>query len=55
MTATIGELRNRPHIRLSDRQIWINPDCGLKTRGWAEVRPALANMVAAARQLRDAT
>jgi 5-methyltetrahydropteroyltriglutamate--homocysteine methyltransferase len=40
--------------RLSDRQIWINPDCGLKTRGWAEVRPALANMVAAARQLREA-
>ncbi|TSD83784.1 5-methyltetrahydropteroyltriglutamate--homocysteine S-methyltransferase [Mycobacterium sp. KBS0706] len=38
--------------RLSDRQIWINPDCGLKTRGWTEVRPALANMVAAARQLR---
>lgn len=40
--------------RLSDRQIWINPDCGLKTRGWAEVRPALVNMVAAARQLRQA-
>ncbi|MGO1078875.1 5-methyltetrahydropteroyltriglutamate--homocysteine S-methyltransferase [Inquilinus sp. CA228] len=40
--------------RLSDRQIWINPDCGLKTRGWAEVRPALVNMVAAARQLREA-
>jgi len=38
--------------RLSDRQIWINPDCGLKTRGWAEVRPALVNMVAAARDLR---
>jgi 5-methyltetrahydropteroyltriglutamate--homocysteine methyltransferase len=40
--------------RLTDRQIWINPDCGLKTRGWAEVRPALVNMVAAARQLRQA-
>jgi len=38
--------------RLSDRQIWINPDCGLKTRKWDEVKPALANMVAAARQLR---
>ena len=33
--------------RLSDGQIWINPDCGLKTRKWEEVRPALVNMVAA--------
>ena len=38
--------------RLSDAQIWVNPDCGLKTRGWDEVRPALVNMVAAARELR---
>ena len=38
--------------RLSDAQIWINPDCGLKTRKWEEVRPALVNMVAAARELR---
>ncbi|MGX9392934.1 5-methyltetrahydropteroyltriglutamate--homocysteine S-methyltransferase [Nitrobacteraceae bacterium UC4446_H13] len=39
--------------RLSDSQIWINPDCGLKTRKWEEVRPALMNMVAAARELRQ--
>ncbi len=32
--------------------LWINPDCGLKTRGWPETEAALANMVAAARQLR---
>jgi 5-methyltetrahydropteroyltriglutamate--homocysteine methyltransferase len=38
--------------RLDDAQIWISPDCGLKTRKWGEVRPALVNMVAAARQLR---
>jgi 5-methyltetrahydropteroyltriglutamate--homocysteine methyltransferase len=38
--------------RLSDAQLWINPDCGLKTRKWEEVRPALTNMVAAARELR---
>lgn len=37
---------------LSADQLWVNPDCGLKTRSWDEVRPALANMVAAARQLR---
>ena len=34
-------------------RIWVNPDCGLKTRGWAEVKAALNNMVAAARQLRE--
>ncbi|KRR04926.1 5-methyltetrahydropteroyltriglutamate--homocysteine S-methyltransferase [Bradyrhizobium valentinum] len=39
-------------MRLTDTQIWINPDCGLKTRKWEEVRPALVNMVAAARELR---
>jgi 5-methyltetrahydropteroyltriglutamate--homocysteine methyltransferase len=38
--------------RLADTQIWINPDCGLKTRKWEEVQPALVNMVAAARELR---
>ena len=39
--------------RLQDRQLWINPDCGLKTRKWDEVRPALVNMVEAARRLRE--
>jgi 5-methyltetrahydropteroyltriglutamate--homocysteine methyltransferase len=38
--------------RLAADQIWVNPDCGLKTRSWEDVRPALQNMVAAARQLR---
>ena len=37
---------------LTPEQLWVNPDCGLKTRGWAEVRPALENMVAAAATLR---
>lgn len=36
-------------------QLWVNPDCGLKTRRWEEVRPALRNMVAAARRVREAT
>jgi 5-methyltetrahydropteroyltriglutamate--homocysteine methyltransferase len=36
--------------RLQDRQLWVNPDCGLKTRKWEEVRPALVNMVEAARR-----
>ncbi len=34
-------------------RLWVNPDCGLKTRSWEEVRPALANMVAAAKQVRE--
>jgi 5-methyltetrahydropteroyltriglutamate--homocysteine methyltransferase len=34
---------------LSAKQIWVNPDCGLKTRRWEEVRPALIAMVEAAR------
>jgi 5-methyltetrahydropteroyltriglutamate--homocysteine methyltransferase len=34
-------------------QVWVNPDCGLKTRRYEEVTPALRNMVAAARQIRD--
>lgn len=38
--------------RLQDWQIWVNPDCGLKTRSWEEVRPGLVNLVAAARRLR---
>lgn len=38
---------------LDPTQIWVNPDCGLKTRGWAEVKPALVNMVKAAQLMRD--
>jgi 5-methyltetrahydropteroyltriglutamate--homocysteine methyltransferase len=34
--------------------LWVNPDCGLKTRGWAETEAALKNMVAAAQQMRAA-
>ncbi|MDP9868860.1 MULTISPECIES: 5-methyltetrahydropteroyltriglutamate--homocysteine S-methyltransferase [Streptosporangium] len=33
-------------------RLWVNPDCGLKTRGYAETEAALANMVAAARNVR---
>ena len=38
---------------LEPRQIWVNPDCGLKTRRWEEVMPALSNMVSAARVARQ--
>ena len=38
--------------RIPAERLWVNPDCGLKTRQWAEVIPALRNMVAAAQTLR---
>ena len=37
--------------RIPAERLWVNPDCGLKTRQWEEVMPALKNMVAASRQL----
>jgi 5-methyltetrahydropteroyltriglutamate--homocysteine methyltransferase len=37
---------------LSAEQLWVNPDCGLKTRRWEEVVPALRNMVDAAKRMR---
>jgi 5-methyltetrahydropteroyltriglutamate--homocysteine methyltransferase len=37
---------------IPDGRLWVNPDCGLKTRDWPEVEAALRNMVAAARELR---
>ncbi len=46
------ELLQLARRRLEDWQIWVNPDCGLKTRQWAEVKPALHSLVQAARQLR---
>jgi 5-methyltetrahydropteroyltriglutamate--homocysteine methyltransferase len=37
---------------LTPKQLWVNPDCGLKTRGWEEVELALTNMVKTAADLR---
>jgi len=50
----MARLINLARGRLDDRQLWVNPDCGLKTRKWDEVRPALARMVEAANQVRGA-
>ena len=38
---------------IAREQLWVNPDCGLKTRQWEEALPALENMVAAAVQVRE--
>ncbi len=47
------ELLDRVRTYLDAGQIWVNPDCGLKTRGNAEVWPSLEHMVQAAKALRD--
>ena len=33
--------------RIPAERLWMNPDCGLKTRNWEKVKPALRNMIAA--------
>lgn len=38
---------------LDPKQVWVNPDCGLKTRGWKETTAALKNLVAAAKKVRE--
>ena len=38
---------------LPKEAIWVNPDCGLKTRDWSETKASMKNMVNAARQMRD--
>ncbi|MFT3665464.1 5-methyltetrahydropteroyltriglutamate--homocysteine S-methyltransferase [Piscinibacter sp.] len=48
----IVQLMRKAAQRLPAERLWVNPDCGLKTRQWPEVIPALANMVAAAKTLR---
>jgi 5-methyltetrahydropteroyltriglutamate--homocysteine methyltransferase len=48
----IVALMRKAAERIPAEQLWVNPDCGLKTRQWAEVIPALTNMVAAAKTLR---
>ncbi|WP_421991371.1 5-methyltetrahydropteroyltriglutamate--homocysteine S-methyltransferase [Roseococcus sp.] len=46
------ELLEAARSRLSPDQLWVNPDCGLKTRKWPETEAALINMVEAARKVR---
>ncbi len=48
----IDRLLEAADRHLDRSQLWVNPDCGLKTRTWDDIRPALQNMVAAARRRR---
>ncbi len=51
-TKEMVDLLEKAKKVLDERQIWVNPDCGLKTRGWPEVKQALKNMVVAADEMR---
>ena len=46
------ELMKKAAERIPAERLWVNPDCGLKTRQWNEVIPALTNLVPAAKTLR---
>ncbi|MEW6484845.1 MAG: 5-methyltetrahydropteroyltriglutamate--homocysteine S-methyltransferase [Pseudomonadota bacterium] len=50
--AYMENLLRKAAQRVPVERLWVNPDCGLKTRGWPETRQALANMVEAAKNLR---
>ncbi|MGH2979610.1 MAG: 5-methyltetrahydropteroyltriglutamate--homocysteine S-methyltransferase [Solirubrobacterales bacterium] len=52
-TEEMAELLRLAAQVLEPEQIWVDPDCGLKTRRYEEVEPSLKNMVAAAKQLRE--
>jgi 5-methyltetrahydropteroyltriglutamate--homocysteine methyltransferase len=49
-----GLIRAAANVIPKER-LWVNPDCGLKTRRWEEVKPALQNLVAVAHQARTTT
>jgi 5-methyltetrahydropteroyltriglutamate--homocysteine methyltransferase len=51
-TSEMVELLVRALHVVPAERLWVNPDCGLKTRRWEEVRPALANLVEAAHEVR---
>lgn len=51
--AEMVRLLRKARSVIPDARLWVNPDCGLKTRGWEETCSALANMVQAARALRS--
>ncbi len=50
--ASMVELMKKAEKHIPAKRLWVNPDCGLKTRHWDEVNLALTNMVLASQQLR---
>lgn len=53
-TPDMVKLLQKASAVIPPAHLWVNPDCGLKTRGWVETETALRNMVEAARQMRAA-
>ncbi len=51
-TSEIVDLMHKAQQYIPIKQLWVNPDCGLKTRGWKETEESLKAMVEAAKQLR---
>ena len=49
----VAELLERAATELPLRQVWVNPDCGLKTRGYDETVESLRNIIEATRSIRD--
>jgi 5-methyltetrahydropteroyltriglutamate--homocysteine methyltransferase len=47
------ELLQKATRHIDVKQLWVNPDCGLKTRGWPETRSALQKMVECAKSMRS--
>ncbi len=54
-TQEMVDLLEKAKKNLDIRQIWVNPDCGLKTRAWPETKAALKAMVEAAKVMREKT
>nr|MDA8390734.1 5-methyltetrahydropteroyltriglutamate--homocysteine S-methyltransferase [Gammaproteobacteria bacterium] len=52
-TEEMVRLMRKAEKVLPAENLWVNPDCGLKTRGWPETESALRNMVEAAKALRQ--
>jgi 5-methyltetrahydropteroyltriglutamate--homocysteine methyltransferase len=49
------DLLRKAARHIPPERLWVNPDCGLKTRQWGEVLPSLSAMVAAAKTMRTST
>ena len=49
----VGELLSRALDSIPAERLWVNPDCGLKTRDYGQIEPALNNLVTAARRVRE--
>ena len=51
--AEIIKLLEKASTVLKPEQIWVNPDCGLKTRGWEETKASLIEMIESAKVMRE--